>query len=470
MKNVVLEVTRDDGEIDRSTLQTDLVLRKEVGNARLVSDDTMLWVGKGVLSHKDSTLDSAPTRTVRVENGKRRFVFTVALDAVGKQFYAELKDQVDGKTGVEIRKKKRKIRKQLSQVMGFTPVNTLKSPIQSPSPLLKSPAKKPPMTPKRSPLADIGTPQRTLQLTLPPPLPVTTKGSTSSLTSPLRSPFRSPFRKKARLSQSPSRRLGCSKSPSSRSPAREWLSPARSLKLRSGPTPPDLKRHSSHTPENRSTEKVEGSGGSSGENSRRKSITGSINKRVRSLQLMLDDESGGKEPEAESQKKITSHFFKTSPPSSSPHDRTARALDVSMESAATEETEQTDASNPSAGDSPSGGTQRSTHGLLNLGNYCYMNAIVQALAALPEFVSAVQEEENLLKVIRKQPQPSVKIKTMEQLKTIFDNWRTSGDTKHLPLQYALSQLLQLVINGSDTSINSEPLKNVMGKKNSIFAT
>ncbi|ETI49837.1 hypothetical protein F441_06585 [Phytophthora nicotianae CJ01A1] len=471
VKNVVLEVTRDNGEIDRSTLQTDLVLRKEIGNARLVSGDTMLWVGKGVLSHKDSTLDSALTRTVRVESGKRRFVFTLPLDAAGKHFYAELKDQVDG---VEIRKKKRKIRKQLSHVMGFTPVNTLKSPMKSPSPLLKSPAVKPPMTPKRSPLADIGTPKRTPQLTLPPPLPVTTKGSNSSLASPLRSPFRSPFRKKARLSQSP---LSGGKSSENagkmppESPAREWLSPARSLRLRSGPTPPDLKQHHK-TPEIRSVEKEKGSGGSSGEKSRRKSITGSINKRVRSLQLMLDDDSSIKEAEEHAKKKITSHFFKMSP-SPSFHNKTARALDMSMESAS-EEMEQADnktnASNPNAGDSPGDGTQRSTHGLLNLGNYCYMNAIVQALAALPEFVSGIQNEENLLKIIQKQPHSSAKVKTMEQLKTIFDNWRTSGDTKHLPLQYTLSQLLQQVINGSETSINPEPLKNIMGKKNPIFAT
>ncbi|KAE8914700.1 hypothetical protein PF007_g3331 [Phytophthora fragariae] len=482
VKDVVLEVTRDNGEIDRSTLQTDLVLRKEVGNARLVSGDAVLWVGKGVLSHKDSTVDSKPTRTVRVENNKRRFVFTVALDAAGKQFYADLKDQVDGKAGVEIRKKKRKIRKQLSKVMGFTPVNTLKSPLKSPlkirSPVLNSPAKKPPMTPKRSPLADIGTPQRTPQLTLPPPLPVTAKGATSSLTSPLRSPlrspFRSPFRKKARLSLSPSsggKSSAKAETTPSRSPVREWLSPVRSLKLRSGPTPPDLRRYSSHTPQSQTTEKDGGSAGSSGEKNRRKSITGSINKRVRSLQLMLDDDSAPKDSEAQAQRKITSHFFKKDPSSTSHHENTARALDLSMESAATDENDdKTDASNPSASESPQDGTQRSTHGLLNLGNYCYMNAIVQALAALPEFVSAVQDENNLLKIIQKQPQPSVQAKTMEQLKTAFDNWRTSGDTKHLPLQYALGQLLHLVTNGSETSINPEPLKSVMGKKNSIFAT
>ncbi|KAL4137129.1 hypothetical protein PRIC2_000653 [Phytophthora ramorum] len=473
VKNVVLEVTRDDGEIDRSTLQTELVLRKEVGNARLVSGDAMLWVGKGVLTHKDSTLDSAPTRTVRVENGKRRFVFTVALDAVAKQFYAELKDQVDGKAGVETRKKKRKIRKQLNQVMGFTPVNTLKSPLKSPSTLLKSPAKKPPMTPKRSPLADIGTPQQMPQLTLPPPLPVTTKGPSSSLASPLRSPFRSPFRKKARLSLSPSsagKIAGESNTPSLRSPSREWLSPARSLKLRSGPTPPDLKRHSSHTPENQSTGVAGGSGGSSSEMNRRKSITGSINKRVRSLQLMLDDEPAVKCSEAEEQRKITSHFFKKSQLKGPCADTTARELDMSMESAADELGQDDDASSGTVSGALEDGTQRSTHGLLNLGNYCYMNAVIQALAALPAFVSSVQDKDIVLRIIRNQPQASVKAKSLEQLRTIYDTWRTSGDTKHLPLQYTLSQLLQLVIKGSETSINPEPLKNVMGKKNAMFAT
>jgi hypothetical protein len=462
---VVLEATRDDGEIDRSTLQTDLVLRKEMGNARLVSGDAVLWVGKGVLSHKDSTLDSMPARTVRVENGKRRFVFTLALDAAGRQFYSDLKDQVDGKVGVEVRRKKRKIRKQLSKVMGFTPVNTLKSPLKSPS-LLPSPAKKPPMTPKRSPLADIGTPNRTPQLTLPPPLPVTTKSVSSSLASPLRSPFRSPFRKKARLSRSPSSGGTPLSKTASQSPKREWLSPARSVKLRSGPTPPDLNRHSSHTPESCSAGEPEGSAGTPGEKHRRKSITGSINKRVRSLQLMLDDESSAKEPKAQGKKTITSHFFATNSSNNDQEDSTARTLDMSMESIATDgQTDDSSVSGPLED-----GIQRSTHGLLNLGNYCYMNAIVQALAAIPEFVSSVQDEENLLKIIRKQLQGSAKTKSLEELKSIFDNWRTSGDTKHLPLQYTLSHLLQLVIKGSETSINPEQLKNVMGKKNSMFAT
>ena len=236
VKNVVLETTRDDGEIDRRTLQMDLVLRKEVGNARLVSGDAVLWVGNGVLSHKDSTVDSVPTRTVRIENRKRRFVFTVVLDAVGKQFYADLKDQVDAKARVEVRKKKRKIRTQLSR---GTAVNTLKSPATGPSLLLPTPTKKLALTPKRAPLADIGTPQRTPQLALPPPLPVTLKESTPHLTSPLRSPFRSPFRKKARRSQSPSQGLVDLSSPSLRSPARVWLSTTQSLKLRSGSTSPD---------------------------------------------------------------------------------------------------------------------------------------------------------------------------------------------------------------------------------------
>ncbi|CAH0519175.1 unnamed protein product [Peronospora belbahrii] len=469
VRNVVLEVTGDDGAITRTTLQRDLVLRKEVGNARLVSGDVVLWVGNGLLTHKDSTLDSMPTRTMRVENNKRRFVFSVPLDTAGRQFYAELKDQMDEKSRAEIRQKKRKIRKQLSQVMGFTPVNTLKSPLKSPSTLPRNPAIKSSITVKRSPLADIRIPQAT-QVTLPSPSSVTTKGSTSSLTSPLRSPFRSPFRKKARLSQSPSDRIEDFKSPSLRSPAREWLSPARSQKLRSGPTRSDLKRHSSHTLESQSTQNTENGSGSPGEPCRRKPMTGVISKRVRSLQLMMDNESTAKELEVEAKTKITSHFFKTNLPQSSNCGGTTRALDVSMESVATVETDHTDATNTSPDDSVTDGIFRSTHGLLNLGNYCYMNAVVQALAALPEFVEAVQNEENLLKVIRKQPQPSVRVKTMGQLKTVFEEWRHSGDTKHLPLQHALSQLLQLVINGSETSINPEPLKNVMGKSNSIFAS
>lgn len=460
----MLEVTGEDGEVTRYDLQTDLVLRKEVGNARLVSGDTMIWVGKSIMSHEDSTLDSGPTRTVRVENGKRRFVFIISLDATGRRFYSELKDQVDG---VVIRAKKRKIRKQLSQVPGFTPINTLKSPTNNLSPRLTSPISKPKMTPKRSPLVEIGSPQ----LTLPSSLPHTTKGSSPLLTSTLKSPFRSPFRKKARLSQDPSSdekslESICARPPQSTSG--KYLSPVRSLKLRTGPTPPKLEQHTSHTPEGRSVEKKKDSGGES----RRKSITGSINRRVRSLQLILDDESSIKEAEAHAQQKINSHFLQMSPPPSF-FDKTARKLDMSMESTSEKiqhSDDSVEATIPKASGSPSDGSRRSTHGLLNLGNYCYMNAILQAIAVLPEFVSALQDEDSLLRVIQKQPNPGVKIKTMEQLKTIFHNWRTRGDTKRLPLQYTLSQILRRVVDGSEMSINPEPLKNVIGKKNPIFAT
>ncbi|KAI9921021.1 hypothetical protein PsorP6_002678 [Peronosclerospora sorghi] len=462
VKNVVLEVTRDDGEVVRSTLQKELVLRKEVGNARLVSGDAVLWVGRGFLCHEDSTLDSTLIRTVRVENKKRRFVFTFLLDATGKQFYDELKDQVENEAGMKLRKKKRKIRNHLIQTKGFTPVNTLKSPIKSPSPLHKTISR----TPKRTPLADIGTTQRTPQTTLSPPFSVTTKESTSSLASTLRSPYRFPFQKKARVSGSPPHEFHDAKSPSSRLRTCEWLSPARSLKQRDGPTPPDVIRQ---TIENNSTQKKKGSKASPNENHHRDSVTGSINKRVRSLELMLNDEATLKESEKETEAKITSHF-KNCSPLNSPNERTARKLDVSMDSVATVETDRADLSNLSASDSSTDEIQMSTHGLLNLGNYCYMNAIVQALAAIPGFMNAVQDEENLLSIVWKQPLLRVKGKTMKQLKTTFDNWRNSGETKHLPLQYALSQLLRLVITGSETSINPEPLKNVMGKKNPMFAT
>ncbi|KAL8024203.1 putative ubiquitin specific protease, papain-like cysteine peptidase superfamily [Plasmopara halstedii] len=462
VKDVSLEVTRDDGDISHTRLQTDLVLRKEVGNARLVSGDSMIWVGKSLLYHKDSTLDSVPTRTVHVENGKRRFVFTIPLDAAGKIFFFELKRQVDG---VDIQKKKRKIRKQLSQSKGFTPTNTFMSPKKNMSPLVTSPHQNPTMALKRSPLTEIGSPR------LLSPLPIIEKGLSSSLTSPLRSPFRSPFRKKPRLPQSPSScgkaKSGNIKSPL-RSPAREWLSPVRSLKLRNGPTPPHLEHYTSHTSDVQTAEDTNKDGGEA----RRKSITGSINRRVRSLQLLLDDESSIKEAETHAQKKITSHFLQISSPPSFLN-KTARELDMSAEPLSGE-SEQLDnkaeATISKACDSSGNGIKQSTHGLLNLGNYCYMNAIVQALAVLPEFVRAVRDEDNMLKVIRKHSHPSVKGMTIEQIKKMFDDWRTSGDTKHLILQYTLNQILQSVINGSNTSINPEPLKNVMGKKNPIFAT
>lgn len=462
---MALEISRDDGKIESKLLQTDIALRKEVGNARLVSGDTMIWVGKGSLTCKDSNHVPVSTRTVRLENGKRCFVFTIPLDAVGRQFYTELKNQVEG---VKVRKKKRKLHEDLSLGKVFTPVNTPLSPTKEPLPLLTLPVTET-VTLKSSPLADLGIPP----MRHPSPLSVSIKQSTPYLHSPSDSPFRSPLRKKSRLSKSPlsgNRVFTNMGEVQARTPASKLQSPARALKLRAGRSSPHLKRHSSHAPDSQSSDVKHETNLSSGEDVRRKSITGSIKKRVRSLKLILDNDSSIKEAEAQAQNKLTSHFLQMNLPPSF-HDKSARKFNVPVD-IGSEGRDIVDANVTAviASESPEDGAKRSTHGLLNLGNYCYMNAIVQALAALPEFVTAVLDEGNLLRAIQMHLNRNSKGKTMEQVKTVFNKWRTSGDAKQLPLQYTLSQMLQRVANGSETPINPEPLKNVMGKKNSIFAT
>lgn len=487
---VELEQVSDDGSVERTALQPELVLKKEIGNARLVSGDAMLWVGNSSLSFRDS--DSDAMRVAEVKNGTRSFVFAIAMDDAGKRFVADLKTQVQGQAGLEVRRKKRKIRKQMTQSMGFVPVNTLKTP-----------TKKPPSTPKRSPLTSIMSPRRTLSPALNLSV-ASVPDAYQILPSPAKSPYRSPFRKKVTPpKESPPLRTAVPLTnvlPPSPSSARKWLSPAHSSRTRSGSMGGQSSGSGSNsvgTSAKRVRHDSAEHDGSLDDNSRRESITGVINKRVRSLQLMLDDQEpnekdgppvvqGKQESRSAKSPMKQSAFFMKKPQSTqsstrmlSPH-RTefdtpsgAGATSGSVNQAQDESMEPR-ADTPMQGPAATSTSipVRSSHGLLNLGNYCYMNAIVQALASLPDFVTSVQNEDELVNLIRKRVSSSQAgaPRTLEQVRADFDSWKTDSDTKRLVLQYALNQLLQQVVDGSENAISPEPLKNIMGRHNAIFAT
>jgi hypothetical protein len=463
----------------------------------------VLWVGSSELSVRDG--DSPATSIVRVGSSKRSFVFSIKQDAPGKQFLGDLKAQVEGQAGLAVRRKKRKIRKQLTQSMrGFVPVNTLKSP---------TPTKKPPATPKRSPLADISSPRRSLAPALDVSV-ATVPDAYQTLTSPKatsKSPFRSPFRKKATPpSESPALRTLKSPMPlnsllppspaPSPARAREWLSPVQSLRQRAasiGSRSTDSKKSASSDARSRRDSNVSDvSTGLAGvSSSRRSSVNGVLNKRVRSLQLMLDED----EPSSSTATKVASSsiraspfFLKKSPAKPTPSKQKPGTQQRTSASPDDEQMLSPTAHSPQPAENDSGTTSHhdptvmfgvaggnhmngvpvpSSHGLLNLGNFCYMNSIVQALACLPDFLASVQNEEELVELIRKQLSTSpASRKSVAEIREDLESWKSSGDSKRLVLQYTLNQLLRQVVDGSETPISPEPLKHVMGRRNAIFAT
>lgn len=454
---VALEETRTDGNCDRLELTRTLQLKKEIGNARLVSGDSMLWVGRAALSVKDA---ASGAKQIRVQNGQRCFAFVLSANDESKQFLAELKEQVEGKAELEIRKKKRKIRKSLDQATtGFVPVNMLKSPVM-----------KPPMTPTKNPSPNFSSPR------IGKPLAIsvaTVPDAYAVVPSPSKSPYRSPFRKKPAAarqspappafsfddSEAPISEPGTEPSPS----RREWLSPVRYLKNRTSLTPPDIKRVKS--PEDKADHGVYHQAGDA------------ANKRVRSLQSMLDDVPEGTLHKSVTQSSaiVSPYFTAKSPPTllrpnksveGSPH--VNKATNVKFDANSAEDETSTEEISRDLSEKSPAQSLKTHHGLLNLGNYCYMNCIVQALAAVPEFVSSVQNEAWILRVIRQ----NVGIpKNLEQIKSSLDEWKKIDENKqHLIIRTKLQELLGQVIEGSETSINPESLKTAMGRKQSMFAT
>lgn len=483
----MLQDTRDDGDLHHTILTNTLQLKKEIGNARIVSGDAMLWVGDANLTQKDVDVAGKSAKEFRLEQGKRSFVFTLETTAASKQFVDELKEQIDGKLGLEVKRKKRKIRKQMSQAMGFVPVNMLKSPVA-----------KPPATPTKLPTSASKSPR------LAKPLEVSVATVPDAYQSypspsPSKSPFRSPFRKKPA-----SRQSNLPLSPSLTDPrltssprVREWLSPVGTLKMKVELTPPEIRRQSLGTPS---------SGGSTDGRQGSPSVR-ITNKRVRSLQGLLDDVPKDTQPPPPpaqlltppkqkvqltppKQQHIVSHYFakralqSESPPLS---DAKTNKLELSPaqlsspgqpkqeesqdEVTSRESTQELEPSDQVM--TTSAFPRRHIRGLLNLGNYCYMNSIVQAVTKLPDFIAGVQNEEWLHKVIRKKlgnVANSANSKTLEEVKVIVDEWKDRDEHKTLVLHSALEDVIKKIMTGCDSPINPEPLKQVMGKKNSIFAT
>ncbi|KAJ0408387.1 hypothetical protein P43SY_003113 [Pythium insidiosum] len=451
----------------RTELPQEVWLKKEFGNARLVSGDAILWVANSTLTTQpmpasSSDADSSALREVRVTGAKRKFVFTLDAGDESDSFLAELRAQVEGKAVQDLRSKKRKIRKKLADThsSGFVPVvNSLRSPVKAA-----------PLTPTKRRLSDSAASPR-----LAPPLPFSVSSVSSpapAAASPLQSPFRSPFRKRPpprtaspMVPLPPKSPASASASASASPRPREFLSPVRPRAERTPST----------------TRSADG---------KRPPLTppvGIANKRVRSLQRMLDDSSTSDSPALRSLTPpvVRSPFFPR--PDRNANDaadkENATAVEppsppLAMRSPLRPRTD-SNVRLPPLVPSPSLGPsasplppppRKATHGLLNLGNYCYMNAIIQSLAAIPEFVAHLEREEWLVKVIRRHCEQHGTSCTLEQARSAFEDWRQRDPVGRLAVSGKLAHLLQQVVNGSETTINPEPLKVTMGRKNAMFAT
>lgn len=461
----MLQESLDNGNFQQTSLLDTLQLKKEIGNARLVSGDAMLWVGQAKLTQRDVDVGAKTAKEFRLEKGKRSFTFTLAMTVESKLFVDELKEQIDGKVGLDVKKKKRKIRKQLSQAMGFTPVNTLKSPM-----------KKPPATPTKLPSSASKSPRlaKPLELSV---ASVPDAYQSYPSPSPSKSPYRSPFRKKPAPRQS-----NLPLSPSLTDPrlaasprVREWLSPVRSIKMKAEFTPPDMKRQIVTTP----------GSGTSKEGTPVNTEGRLVSKRVRSLQVLLDDAPKDTQHQSTPPKPkpvITSPYFtnimaKKEPSNESEVkvDQVALSPKVNIYKRDESQSESTDQENTQDVEgkeesAPQSFPKKNIRGLLNLGNYCYMNSIIQAMTTLPDFMLGIQNEDWLHKVIRKKLGDGGTTKSLDQVKSAFDSWTKSDESKPLALHLALEEVLQQIVAGKDAPINPEPIKHVMGKKNSIFAT
>ncbi|TMW63143.1 hypothetical protein Poli38472_002084 [Pythium oligandrum] len=472
----VTPVTVKADEGDPQTLSTDLKLKKEFGNARLVSGDAMLWVAKASLSTKTDDQQ----KRVSVSNGKRSFEFTLESGPSTDEFINELREQVDGKTGVEMRRKRRKLRRTLDEThsAGFVPVVTT----------FRSPVRSVPSTPTRR--KSLGDATNSPRLAPPLPFAVSTVSDAHVAPSPAKSPFRSPFRKtppSAPRSASPLVSLP-SRSPSrlSLSPGRrEFLSPVRSSggsgvkRPRTESTPPSSgRRGTPHTP---ATGSSPGSAEARGRSPTDRRARGIVNKRARSLQQMLDDP-----PKDDAGTVLRSPYFHpsgTSPQRRSPgvpeppqirrrplpltplHENQSTPVRLSPP------VPTPSPSRPGASTPSSGGVypRKMTHGLLNLGNYCYMNSIVQSLASISEFADHLERNDWFLKILQKHLGDLAKDKSLEQIRVLLDEWKSKEPSNRLVIETRLTELLRQVINGSDSSINPERLKAAMGRKNSMFA-
>uniref|UniRef100_K3WJV6 USP domain-containing protein n=1 Tax=Globisporangium ultimum (strain ATCC 200006 / CBS 805.95 / DAOM BR144) TaxID=431595 RepID=K3WJV6_GLOUD len=465
-RDVLLQEALDDGNVKHTSLLNTLQLKKEIGNARLVSGDAMVWVGQAKLTQKDVDVGATRAKEFRLEKGKRSFTFTLEMSAESKQFIDDLKEQIDGKMGLDVKKKKRKIRKQLNQATGFTPVNTLKSPM-----------KKPPSTPTKLPTSATKPPRLTKPLEFSV-APVLETYQSYPSPSPSRSPFRSPFRKKPVPRQS-----NLPLSPTLTDPklaasprVREWLSPVRSLKTKAEFTPPDVKRQIEGTPNSTTSSKAGTPGSAEGRHT---------NKRVRSLQLLLEASPKDTQHQSTPPKPtptITSPYFTNVMTKKQPlgnlaaeNDQAKQSTNVNNSNRDDNMSESTDHENTQDFEDKEQSANQSfpkknIRGLQNLGNYCYMNSIIQAMTALPDFMAGVQDEDWLYRVIRKKMSDGGNVKTIDQVKAAFESWKTSDESKPLALHLALEEILLQIVAGQDAPINPEPIKYVMGKKNAIFAT
>lgn len=430
-----------------------------MGNARLACCDRTMYINGARID------EIKVPRTVghcqwKVTNENHSFTF--ALDMTkesSEKFITELRQQSDGKARRELAERKKQIRNNLarSQKSSIQPENKLNEKLTprrrsnnvrltvatSPNDLRTSPSST--STPFRNPQA----------------VP-------SSIRSPYRSPFARAGSKRQALSPLPVVPSGYDSSTvrpvvrrsSEDSTARKkWLSPTQLRKTRANFTPPCIQRDTKTS--------VSHSGDQALPITRSLSHAKQVGKcRVRSLSQMLDgvptadpntpidtEESLPPTPKQESFGQLRSPDLER--------------LNVEDQVLDTE-------------------TISLMHGLLNMGNNCYMNAILQALASLSDFVRDLRQDNWLISAVQTQlatpRQEDVSIETPSEdfirtfvhdaqahYREITNSRREVVENTKFALYDALDDILCSIVNGEESPISPERIKWVMGQRKFIFA-
>nr|CCA16301.1 ubiquitinspecific protease putative [Albugo laibachii Nc14] len=438
-----------------------------MGNARIASCGRTMYVG-GARIVDSNAPNSVGLCEWKVTNGNHSFTFTLDMTRESsKLFIIELQQQIEGKSSREVEDKKKQIRNNLarSQRAGYKPEIKLENT----------------STPSRrgNNKVRLNVSTSPNEIRTSPSLTSTPFRNPQAVPSSMRSPYRSPFTRSSSKRQAlsplpvvPSGHDSSTIRPVTRRSSEDstiqnkWLSPTQVRKIRANFTPPslqkDMKTPSSHS-SNQPLQFTRSPSHASKEPEKY---------RVRSLSQMLDSVPNIKQVSVDT----PSNSQETVPatPGKARKDQFEQQRSPNLDRLQVED-EVLDSEAVSL-----------MHGLLNMGNNCYMNAILQALASLSDFVRDLRQDNWLISAVRTQMttprQEDLSIETPSE--DFLRNFVHEAQANHREMTHsekealestrftlydALDDILHSISTGEESPISPERIKWVMGQRKFIFA-